>query len=132
MPRSIRASGMGIRSRRLTSINYDSELKRAGAHATHGWRRLAFLAQRSVLGTIGPFIMLDFVWGGRAANLICRFDPLSVDSAYRLAPPSALHWLGTDSFGRDVWSRIVHGARISLAVGIGATALGSSIGVIVG
>src|SRR5207237_192854 len=56
----------------------------------------------------------------------------SVDSAHRLAAPDALHWMGTDSFGRDVWSRIVHGARISLAVGIGATALGSSIGVIVG
>jgi peptide/nickel transport system permease protein len=40
--------------------------------------------------------------------------------------------MGTDSFGRDVWSRIVHGARIALAVGIGATLLGSSIGVIVG
>ena len=67
-----------------------------------------------------------------SADLISRFDPLSVDSAHRLAPPSALHWFGTNSFGRDVWSRIIHGARISLAVGIGSTALGSSIGVIVG
>jgi peptide/nickel transport system permease protein len=73
-----------------------------------------------------------FVWMAISADLICRFDPLTVDSAHRLASPSALHWMGTDSFGRDVWSRIVHGARISLAVGIGATALGSSIGVIVG
>ena len=63
---------------------------------------------------------------------IARYDPLTVDSAHRLAPPSWAHWLGTDSFGRDVWARIIHGARISLAVGIGSTALGSSIGVLIG
>jgi peptide/nickel transport system permease protein len=55
-----------------------------------------------------------------------------VDSAHRLASPSWAHWLGTDSFGRDVWARIIHGARISLAVGIGSTALGCTIGVFVG
>jgi peptide/nickel transport system permease protein len=116
----------------LAVVNYDSELKRAGAHATHGWRRLAFLAQRHLLGTIGLCIMLLFVGTAGFADLICRFDPLSIDSAHRLAPPGALHWMGTDSFGRDVWSRIIHGARISLAVGIGSTALGSSIGVMIG
>src|SRR5258705_670637 len=121
-----------METNRLATINYDSELRRAGAHSTHGWRRLVFLAQRYLLGTFGLFIMVLFVWVAISANLICRFDPLSVDSAHRLAAPSALHWMGTDSFGRDVWSRIVHGARISLAVGIGSTAFGSSIGVMVG
>src|SRR5258707_3969041 len=116
---------------RLATINFDSELRRAGAHSTHGWRRLLFLAQRYMLGTIGLFIMVTFVWMAISADLICRFSPLTVDSAHRLAAPSALHWMGTDSFGRDVWSRIVHGARISLAVGIGSTALGSSIGVMI-
>jgi peptide/nickel transport system permease protein len=116
----------------LAVVNYDSELRRAGAHATHGWRRLTFLARRYVLGTVGLTIMLLFVWIAIFADLICRFDALTVDSAHRLAPPSLLHWMGTDSFGRDVWSRIVHGARISLAVGIGSTALGSSIGVTIG
>jgi peptide/nickel transport system permease protein len=116
----------------LVVVNYDSELRRAGAQASHGWRRLAFLAQRHLLGTIGLGIMLLFVCTAIFANLICRFDPLSIDSAHRLTPPGALHWMGTDSFGRDVWSRIVHGARISLAVGIGSTALGSSIGVMIG
>ena len=116
----------------MATINYDSELRRAGAHSTHGWRWLAFLAQRYLLGTVGLFIMLLFVWVAASANLICRFDPLSVDSAHRLAAPDALHWFGTDSFGRDVWSRIIHGARISLAVGIGSTVLGSSIGVMIG
>ena len=116
----------------MAVVNYDSELKRAGADATHGWRRLTFLAQRYMLGTVGLIIMVLFVWVAISANLISRFDPLSVDSAHRLSPPDARHWMGTDSFGRDVWSRIIHGARISLAVGIGSTALGSSLGVIIG
>jgi peptide/nickel transport system permease protein len=116
----------------LDAINYDSELRRAGANATHGWRKLAFLAQRYMLGTIGLIIMVIFVGVAALADVICRFSPLAVDSAHALAAPNALHWMGTDSFGRDVWSRIVHGARISLAVGIGSTALGSSIGVMIG
>jgi peptide/nickel transport system permease protein len=85
-----------------------------------------------MLGTIGLSIIVTFVLAAVFANLICRFDPLSVDSAHALAHPDARHWMGTDSFGRDVWSRIIHGARISLAVGIGSTALGCSIGVMVG
>ncbi|MDO9295176.1 ABC transporter permease [Bradyrhizobium sp.] len=116
----------------MAVINYDSELRRAGAHSTHGWRKLTFLARRHMLGAIGLVIMVLFVLAALLADLIGRYDPLSVDSLQRLAPPSAQHWLGTDAFGRDVWSRIVHGARISLAVGVGSTLLGSSIGVMVG
>jgi peptide/nickel transport system permease protein len=116
----------------MDAINYESELRRAGASATHGWRRFAFLAQRHVLGTAGLLIMVVFVLTAISADIICRYDPLSVDAAHALARPDFRHWMGTDSFGRDVWSRIVHGARISLAVGIGSTALGASIGVVVG
>ena len=116
----------------MDAINYDTELRRAGAQSTHGWRKLAFLAQRYMLGTIGLIIMVLFVLTAISADFIARFDPLTVDSAHRLASPDARHWLGTNSFGRDVWSRIIHGARISLAVGIGSTALGSSIGVMIG
>jgi peptide/nickel transport system permease protein len=116
----------------LATINYDTELRRAGAHSTHGWRKLTFLAQRHVLGAVGLTIMVIFMLTAISADFIGRFDPLSVDSARRLASPDARHWMGTDSFGRDVWSRIIHGARISLAVGIGSTALGASIGVMIG
>src|SRR3954470_22852188 len=90
MPRSIRASDTETS---LSAINYDSELKRAGANANRGWRRPTFLAQRYVLGTIGLFIMVIFVWTALSADLIARFDPLSVDSAHRLASPDARHWL---------------------------------------
>jgi peptide/nickel transport system ATP-binding protein len=116
----------------LDAINYDTELRRAGASSTHGWRKLTFLAQRHMLGTIGLVIMLMFVLAAALADGICRFSPLTVDSAHALSAPNGQHWMGTDSFGRDVWSRIIHGARISLAVGIGSTALGSSIGVMIG
>jgi len=116
----------------LASINYDSELRRAGAHSTHGWRKLTFLAQRHILGAAGLVIMVLFVLTALLADAVCRFSPLAVDSAHALMAPNGQHWLGTDSFGRDVWSRIIHGARISLAVGIGSTALGSIFGVTIG
>jgi peptide/nickel transport system permease protein len=116
----------------LVTINYDSELRRAGANANTFWRRLRFFARRYVLGTIGLVIMILFVFAALFADLICIYSPLTVDSAHALAAPSAQHWLGTDSFGRDVWARIIHGARISLAVGIGSTTLGATFGVIIG
>jgi peptide/nickel transport system permease protein len=116
----------------LVTINYDSELRRAGANANTFWRRMRFLARRHILGAVGLIIMTLFVLAAIFADLICRYSPLTVDSAHALAAPSVQHWMGTDSFGRDVWARIIHGARISLAVGIGSTALGGSIGVIVG
>ena len=107
----------------MAAIDYDSELRRAGAGATQGWRRVVFLARRHVLGAAGLIIMVAFVLTAVFADVLARFDPLTVDSAHALARPSALHWMGTDSFGRDVFSRIIHGARISLAVGIGSTIL---------
>ena len=116
----------------MVTINYDSELRRAGANANTFWRRVRFLARRHVLGTVGFVIMALFVFSAVFADVICGYSPLTVDSAHALAAPSAQHWLGTDSFGRDVWARIIHGARISLAVGIGSTTLGGLFGVTIG
>ena len=116
----------------MSAINYDAELKRAGASSTRGWRKYAFVAATHALGTVGLVIIVLFLLVAVFADQVARFSPLDVDSAHALAAPSTQHWMGTDSFGRDVWSRIIHGARISLAVGIGSTALGSSIGVLIG
>lgn len=67
------------------------------------------------------------------APIMTNYDPTAqnLTMAY-LSPFSEGHWLGTDQYGRDVWSRLVHGARISLAVGIGATVLGVTIGAAMG
>ena len=101
----------------MATINFDSELRRAGANATGGWGRLAFLARRHVLGTIGLIIMLLFVLTAIFADLISRYDPLTVDSAHRLAAPSMLHWFGTDSFGptSGATSSMARGSRLRSA-----------------
>src|SRR5207244_1246930 len=63
---------------------------------------------------------------------IARFDPLDMAAGPRLYPPNILHWMGTDEFGRDVFSRIVYGARIALTVGASAAMLAALIGSLLG
>src|SRR5688572_2602515 len=70
------------------------------------------------------------------APVITPFDPNFVNPADRLEPPSSTYWFGTDDLGRDVFSRVIYGARVSLLVGlivmVGATVLGSLIGLAAG
>jgi peptide/nickel transport system permease protein len=111
---------------------YDAELTRAGAHVEGRLSAIRFLARRYPLGAIGAAIMALFVFAALFAEIITHYDPLATNAALRLAPPSAAHWMGADNFGRDVYTRIAYGARISLAVGIGSTALGCLFGVALG
>ena len=67
-----------------------------------------------------------------AAPWIAPFDPNDQDVLLKLEPPSAAHWFGTDAFGRDVLSRVIYGARISLFVGAFATLAGVVIGTVIG
>lgn len=66
------------------------------------------------------------------APLLWTTDPTAIDPSDRLKPASAQHWLGTDAFGRDVYSRILFGARISLLVGLGASAASLTLGLLIG
>ncbi len=67
-----------------------------------------------------------------AAPLIQRFDPLESDLRHFESPPSSLHWLGTDSSGFDVWSRLLWGGRTSLLVAVSAVMISITIGTIIG
>ena len=116
----------------MHSIDAQSELTKAGARFDGGWARLRFFATRHPLGALGAVIMAAFVLAAIFADWIVAFDPLSTNAAISLAAPSAQHWLGADFMGRDMLSRIVYGARISLAVGLGSTALGCALGVVLG
>lgn len=66
------------------------------------------------------------------APLLAAADPAQIDLEERLLPPSARHWMGTDQLGRDLFSRMLYGARISLAVGLVATGLATAVGIGVG
>ncbi len=66
------------------------------------------------------------------APLIAPYSPYDQDLYAVLSPPSAAHWLGTDNLGRDLLSRIIYGARVSLFVGIVCTVLSSAVGVVAG
>ena len=67
-----------------------------------------------------------------AAPLVAGHDPFGIDLINSLQPPSPQHWFGTDIQGRDVWARLVYGARVSLSVGIISQGIALSLGVILG
>ena len=69
---------------------------------------------------------------GIIAPLITSHDPLAQNVRARLASPSGDHWLGTDLLGRDVFSRLLHGARIDIPLALVATLLPSVIGTVLG
>src|SRR3974390_294902 len=94
--------------------------------------RLAYYAISHPLGFAGALIMFVFVFAAVFADFITAYGPTTTNSAISLLPPGHGHPFGADSMGRDIYSRIVYGARISLAVGIGSTALGSFFGGVLG
>jgi peptide/nickel transport system permease protein len=99
-----------------------------GGPAARAWRRLRrnrlAVAALAVLALVHAVVAL--------APWLAPHDPDLVVLAKRLEPPSRTHWLGTDEFGRDVLSRLLHGGRISLAVGVATMAASMAIGVVVG
>ncbi len=88
------------------------------------------------LSWLGIGLLLLIVLAAVFAPWLAPHDPLSQNIAYRLEPPSAEFWLGTDSYGRDVLSRLIYGARVSLLVGfvaiLIAMCIGSALGILAG
>ena len=116
----------------MAVINHEAELARAGANVSTFGGQMRFMARRYPLGAVGAAIVLVFILTALFANYIAPFDPTATNAKASLARPGSTYFLGADFMGRDMFSRIVHGARISLAVGAGATLLGGILGVSIG
>jgi len=106
-----------------TAINYEVPKRR---HPV-----LQFMLQQP-LGAGGLVVIILMGVCAAFAQWVAPYDPLTVDYGAMLAAPSWGHWLGTDSFGRDVASRIIYGARTALAIGFIASFLGSTLGAVIG
>jgi len=88
--------------------------------------------RKKPLGAAGGVVLLVMVFAAVFANALQNFDPITTSGDAVLAQPSETYWLGADHLGRDIYSRIVHGARVSLIVGIASTMLGSVLGGVIG
>lgn len=95
-------------------------------------RALKTFIVRKPLGAAGGSIILVMVALAVAYPVITFYDPLEWNISDKLSPPNTTYWLGTDDMGRDLWTRIVLGAQISLMVGFGAVAFGSVSGALIG
>ncbi len=110
-----------------------TEAPTSRAHAAwvrryRGW--LQFRSNR--LAMVGLITVLVMIVASLAAPLIAPQNPSAQDLAGRLAPPSAAHWLGTDELGRDLFSRVLYGGRITLGMVVAVVLLVAPVGLAVG
>jgi peptide/nickel transport system permease protein len=97
-----------------------------------GWRWLLRQLARKRSAQIGGTIILAVLICAIAAPLLTHFDPLKVDAIHRLSTPSALHWLGTDELGRDLFSRVLYGTRYFVLICVISVSISASVGVTFG
>jgi len=89
-----------------------------------------FLSHR--LAVLGAVLVLLFVLAGLFGSTFAPYDPVEMDFGARLSPPGAGHLFGTDEFGRDIFSRILHGASVSVRVALIAVSISTVAGVLLG
>ncbi|MFM8681908.1 MAG: ABC transporter permease [Alphaproteobacteria bacterium] len=89
-------------------------------------------ARRNKAAVAGAAVLLAIVLIALAAPLLATGNPLSINPLRRLRPPSPAFWFGTDHLGRDLWNRVLYGARVSLVVGGAVAGISMSVGLVVG
>lgn len=107
-------------------------VRRHGVRALSSLGRIARGLVAEPTGAVAAVLVLVYILGALLAPAIAPYSPASTDLAARLAPPSAAHWFGTDALGRDVFSRTIYGARVSLLVGALTVGLSAVIGTALG
>ena len=99
---------------------------------THAWPAIRKFIVTKPLGAAGGAIILLMVFTAIFADVLARYDPYTVNQRVQFTAPSMNHWFGTDEFGRDLFTRIVYGARVALFIGLIAAFVGATGGAILG
>jgi len=107
-------------------------VRRHGVRALSSARRVAAGLAAEPVGAVAAALVLVYVLGAALAPVLAPYNPGATDLAARLAPPSTAHWFGTDALGRDVFSRTIYGARVSLLVGVLTVGLSAVVGTALG
>ncbi len=102
------------------------------APRTNRWRRIRRLIRENPLGIFGLLVILVLAVFAVLAGVIAPYDPSQYDSRAVLLNPTAAHPFGTDYLGRDMFSRVIYGARLSLKVGFSAVIFGTVVGTMIG
>ena len=119
----------------MTSTSSDQTMinSQSSTRKPTSWRQIVlrqFLRNRGA--TFGAVLVLLVVLVALLAPLLAPYNPIEMHPKDRLRPPSAQYWMGTDHYGRDIFSRVVYGSRISLQVGILANLFSVILGMIIG
>jgi peptide/nickel transport system permease protein len=101
-------------------------MTRAGLHS---W--LAPFLERPI-ALLGLAILVAMILAAIFASVLSPYDPLAIDPIIRLSPPNAVHWFGTDQFGRDTLSRVIYSSRMALLIGVGVVSFALLTGVPIG
>lgn len=96
------------------------------------WKHTLYLWRQNKLAMVGTVLVAFFILIAIFAPLIAPYDPIEVDLSRTLLPPSSEHIFGTDQFGRDIFSRVVYGARIEVGIILLVTVISGTIGLAVG
>jgi len=91
-------------------------------------KKVMAILQQNTLTLIGAMLVVFIIFIGFAAPFICPYDPNLMDIPARLQAPSLAHFFGTDEMGRDVFTRVIYGARISITVGLSIVIIAAGIG----
>jgi peptide/nickel transport system permease protein len=110
----------------------DSDTAQTLAVAPRRSQRWLSFARAQPLGALALLVIVVMLAAGALARYVAPYDPLAIDFGAVLSRPSALHPFGTDSFGRDLLSRVIYGARTALIIGFTASLFGSGAGTLVG